>query len=764
MPDGTDSRQVEKPGKMHNDFVPITELREDEEGLIHAILGGRSLASRLAGMGLTIGSRVKVLRKRGGLVLLLASETRIALGRGEAEKIMAFRVRPETEKVQFEADQKEILVTLVGQPNVGKSTVFNILTGLSQHVGNWPGKTVEKKEGTHVSGDHRMRIIDLPGTYSLTAFSEEEKVARDFIINEYPEIVVLIVNAAALERSLYLLAELLLLGPPVIVAVNMIDVAEAQGIRINMKALQDALGIPVVPMTAKKNVGIRELLSDIVALHEGKLEYNPRMPDVMQDHKHIFLKLMKLIEPYIPQTHMAHWMVIKLMEGDPEVSGHIEEDIPSDAWAQIREVLMRHEDSLHAVVGGRYDWIEEVTRAAISRFKRGQVLMTDRIDHVLTRPIFGIPVLLAIMAFVFGLTYAIGFPAQKWLESLLSSFSRWLEPLFGSAPLWVKGLVINGVIGGAGSVLTFLPILLIFFAVMSFLEDIGYMARAAFVMDRFMHLIGLHGKSFIPMCLGFGCNVPAVLGARIIESKKARLLTIFLMPFVPCTARLAVLTFISAAVFPQHAALVSWLIVAANIVILGLTGMLVNRMVMKNEAMPFIMELPLYQRPDPKTIANVIRVRTIAFIKRAGTVILAVSIVIWFLSNLPSGNPENSILAWVGRFLAPAGALIGLDWKMIVALLTSLIAKENAIATLGVLYGVGEEGLRSVLPTVMGAASAVAFLVVMMLFIPCAATIGAMRQEMQDRKWFPAALATMLAISFVGGYLAHRLALMLGVM
>ncbi len=747
---------------MSADFVPITDLKEDEEGIIHSIQGGTNLTSRLAGMGLSLGSRVKVLRNRGGLVILLASETRIALGRGEADKISVFRARPEIEKALPERSERKLLVALLGQPNVGKSTVFNILTGLSQHVGNWPGKTVEKKEGLHLTDEHQIRIIDLPGTYSLTAFSEEEKVARDFIINEFPDIMILIVNAAALERSLYLLSELLLLGPPVVLAVNMVDVAESQGIRVNLKALQDALGIPVVPMIAKKNIGIRELVSEVIALSDGKLAYNPRIPDVMQDHKHVFLQLKALVEPHLPHSYTSHWKVIKLMEGDPEVSRDMEESLPADVWSEIRKILMKHEDSLHAVVGGRYDWIEEVTRAAISRFKMGQVLMTDRIDHVLTRPVFGIPVLMAVLAAVFGLTYAVGFPAQAWLEAGVSAFSRWLEPFLAGAPFWVRGLMIDGIIGGAGSVLTFIPILLIFFAVMSFLEDIGYMSRAAFVMDRFMHLIGLHGKSFIPMCLGFGCNVPAVLGARIIESKKARLLTIFLMPFIPCTARLAVLTFISGAVFPAHAALISWLIVSSNILLLGFTGMVISRFFMKGEAMPFIMELPLYHTPDPRTIWNVVRIRTVAFIKRAGTVILGVSIVVWLFSNLPGGNPEQSILAWIGKFLVPVGAPIGLDWKMIVALLTSLVAKENSVATLGVLYGVGDEGLRTALPAVMAPASAVAFLVVAMLFIPCAATIAAMRQEMANRNWFAGALVSMLVISFAGGYIAYHLALSFG--
>jgi ferrous iron transport protein B len=454
-------------------------------------------------------------------------------------------------------------------------------------------------------------------------------------------------------------------------------------------------------------------------------------------------------------------MVIKLMEGDPEVSQSLEGMLPNEVWKEIRKVLIAHEDSLHAVVGGRYDWIEMVTRASISRFKRGQVLMTDRIDHILTRPVFGIPILLAVFGIVFGLTYAIGFPAQKWLEGLLSSFSQWLGPFFGGTPFWVKGLIIDGAIGGAGSVLTFLPILLIFFATMSFLEDIGYMSRAAFVMDRFMHLIGLHGKSFIPMCLGFGCNVPAVLGARILESRNARLLTIFLMPFIPCTARLAVLTFISAAIFPEHAAFIAWLVVSVNIILLGITGIFINKIIMKDEVMPFIMELPLYHSPHPKTIMNVVKFRTVAFIKRAGTVILAISILIWLLSNFPGGTTESSYLAMFGKLIAPIGAWIGLDWKMIVALLTGLVAKENVIATLGVLYNVGDEGLRSVLPTVMQPASGLAFLVVMMLFIPCAATIASMRQEMKDSKWFLLALITMLVISFLGGYAAYHLALWL---
>ncbi|HVO64874.1 MAG TPA: ferrous iron transport protein B [Syntrophales bacterium] len=748
---------------MNAELIPVTSMEIGEEGIIQTISGGRALTSRLAGMGVVNNTKLKVLRKSGGLVIVQVADTRVALGSGEASKILLYRVPASHDETADQArGSKKLLVALAGQPNVGKSTVFNILTGLSQHVGNWPGKTVEKKEGAHISDDVEMQIIDLPGTYSLTAFSEEERVARDFIISVNPDVIILLVNASALERSLYLLSEIMLLGPPVVVAVNMVDVAESQGIHIDVKALQRSLGIPVVAMVASKNRGIKELVSTIIAVSKGEIEYVPRLPEVSRDHRSIFDRLMELIKDYVRPPFTVRWTATKIMEGDPEISKMMEGLVPVNIWNEIQSLLVKHEDSLHAVVGGRYDWIEEVARAAVSRFKMGQVVMTDRIDHILTRPVFGIPILLAVFASVFMLTYKVGFPLQKLIEGLFNAFGQWVNVLLVSFHPWFRGFFINGIIGGVGSVLTLLPILLIFFAVMAFLEDVGYMARAAFVMDRFMHLVGLHGKSFIPMCLGFGCNVPSVLATRIVESKRERLLTIFLIPFVPCTARLAVLTFVAAALFAQKAAFVSWSLLAMNILVLGMIGILINRFVLKDEPMPFIMELPLYHKPDPRTIGIVVWARTVAFVKRAGTVILAVSILIWFLSYVPGGRVEDSVLAWLGRLLEPIGNPMGLDWKMLTALITSFVAKENAIATLSVLYGVGEHGLLHVLPTAVSHASALAFLVVLMLFIPCAATVAVMKREMGSGKWFASSLLLMLAVSFLGGVIAYHLALGIG--
>lgn len=739
---------------------PVTSLGEGEEGIIHDIAGGHALISRLAGMGIVLNTRIRFLQASGGLVIVQVADTRVALETGEAAKILVSRLPREEKDPRPRIGA--LLVALAGQPNAGKSTVFNILTGLSQHVGNWPGKTVEKKEGAHTADGVEMRIVDLPGTYSLTAFSEEEKVARDFIIHERPDVTVLLVNAAALERSLYLLAELLLLGPPLIVAVNMLDVAETQGIRIDADALEKSLGLPVVPMIATKNRGIRELVQRIISVSRREVQPLPRLPLVREDHRKLFQELTALIRDVTPSPYTVPWVAAKLMEGDPEISAMMEGLVPAPAWGQVRSLLIAHEDSLHAVVCGRYDWVEEITRACVSRFRMGQVVMTDRIDHVLTRPAFGIPVLLAVLGSVFFLTYKVGLPLQKLLEGFVRGFTANIEPFLTVAPAWFRGLLVGGVIGGVGSVLTFLPILLIFFAALAFLEDVGYMARAAFVMDRFMHLVGLHGKSFIPMCLGFGCNVPAILGARIIESKKARLLTMLLTPFVPCTARLAVLTFITAAIFAAHATAVVWSLVALNILILGATGMVVHAFFRKEEATPFIMELPLYHRPDPRTIAHTIWARTVAFVRRAGTVILTVSILVWLLSYFPDGRTETSILAWIGRFLEPIGRPLGLDWKMMTALLTSLVAKENAVATLGVLYGVGEQGLLQTLPSVMSHASALSFLTVVMLFVPCAATIAVMRREMADRLWFISSLVLTFVVSYLGGMAAYRIALWAG--
>ncbi|HDN79914.1 MAG TPA: ferrous iron transport protein B [Chloroflexi bacterium] len=667
---------------------------------------------------------------------------------------------PENEKGASSPDGKRVIrVALAGQPNVGKSTVFNLLTGLSQHVGNWPGKTIEKKTGYCKYNGYLLHIIDLPGTYSLTANSLEERIARNYIIKERPDVVVALVDAAILERSLYLLTELLLLQVPVVLGLNMVDVAEQRGYQIEPEVLQAALGIPVVPMVATRNQGIKELLEAIIAVVEGRFPYNPRRPEVRKDHRDVLVQLLEIIKDEIPEPYPGEWVALKLLEGDAEITKMVRERLDDHRWEEVHSLLKAHEDAILDVAGGRYEWIGRMMRAAVVKPRLGQIGLTERLDRVAAHPVWGLLVMAFILGGVFWLTYTIGSPLQEWLESyvvqtLADFVSGYLEAY--GAPGWVQRAVVEGIIGGAGTVLTFLPILFIFFAALGFLEDVGYMARMAYVMDRFMHFIGLHGKSFLPLFLGFGCNVPGIMGARIIEDEKARLLTILLAPLVPCTARMAVLAFLAPVFFGPRAVMVSWGLVLLNLLVLAVLGKLLNLVLFHGEHMAFIMELPLYHIPNLRTIGITVWRRSLAFIKKAGTIILAVSVLVWVLASFPGGDVSHSVLAWVGQKLEPIGRFMGLDAYMMVALLTSFIAKENAVATLGVIYRAEEETLATVLQRMVPVEAGLAFMVMEMLFIPCVATMATIHQETGSWRWTAFSVGLLLVVSFLAGVIVYQ--------
>lgn len=670
------------------------------------------------------------------------------------------------------AGEGSLVVALAGQPNVGKSTIFNMLTGLNQHVGNWPGKTVERKVGRHHyrhphpdtrgSGEpepaHRdvdLLLVDLPGTYSLTAASEEERITRDFIIHEHPDVVVAIVDAAIPERSLYLLSELLLLPAPVVLVLNMMDVAEQEGVQIEPHVLEAALGLPVIPMVATRSEGVRKLLEAVLAVAGHTYPYEPRRPTILPAHREVLTNLIALLASYVHEPYQVDWVALKLLEGDDEVHAMVEDLVPQPVSAALHDVLHRHEDAILDIAGARYEWVSRMIRAAVLRPRVGQVGLTSRLDAVFTHPLWGTLVLLAILAGVFVLTYAVGNPLQGWLDGLVLSVAegagRWLGQV--GAPAWFADLVTDGVLGGAGMVVTFLPILSIFFVTLGFLEDTGYMARAAFVTDRVMHAFGLHGKSFMPLLLGFGCNVPAVLGTRILDSGRARLLTILLAPLVPCAARLAVTAILGSALFGEAAGIVVWSMVAMNLLVLVGLGMLFNRFLKKSEDSVFIMELPLYHLPNARTIGLYVWRNVVAFLQKAGSVILVASVIVWLLSYLPAGGDvTQSYMAAIGRALEPFGRLMGLPWPILVALLTSFVAKENTIATLGVLYG----DFRGVLSTTLSGPAALALLVVQMLFVPCVATVAAMKQETGSWKWTAVGVGLLLVLSLGAGILVYQ--------
>ncbi len=723
--------------------MQLMELEPNKKAVIRKLEGGRSVLSRLAALGFTPGASVTVIRKSDhGPLLVSLRGSRVALGHEEAAYVLVSVAGKEKLPEVKAAPQEKICVAVAGQPNVGKSSVFNLLTGLNQHVGNWSGKTIACKLGAFSFKGNEFSAIDLPGTYSLTASSEEERLARDYIIKEHPDLIIAVVNAATLERNLYLIAELLLLPVPVVLALNMTDVAEQEGFHVEPKVLEAALGIPVVPMVASKGLGLAELKETVLRLSSREIPYQPKRPLILPAHQAVLDQLRGLIGSYVLPSYPEEWVALKLLEGDEELTSLMKSAMPPESWENVHELLYRHEDAILDIAGARYEWISRIIRAAVIEPKVTRVGLTARLDRALTHPYFGTLTLIAILGGVFWLTYKVGSPLQAQLSYLINQLALMLRNGWPQGPRWLVEFAAGGILGGIGLVLTFLPILVIFFAILGFMEDTGYMARAAYLTDRWMHTMGLHGKSFMPILLGFGCNVPAVLGTRIIESRRARLLTTLLIPLVPCTARMAVITILAAVFFGSSAFWVSWALVGGNLLILAGLGLLLHHFLFENEHVPFIMELPLYHLPNFRTIGLYVWENVLGFLQKAGTTILAATLVVWGLSYFPTGNFATSYLGLAGKFLEPIGRWMGLPSSVVVALLTSFVAKENTVATLGILYG-----NLNALKSALSPAAALAFLVFQILFIPCVGTVAAIQQETRSLKWTAASVGLLFSLS-----------------
>jgi ferrous iron transport protein B len=686
-----------------------------------------------------------------------------------------------------------IVVALAGNPNSGKTTIFNNLTGARQHVGNYPGVTVERKEGYRRHDEIEMQIVDLPGTYSLTAYSAEELVARNFIVEEKPDVVVDIVDASNLERNLYLSVQLMELGVPLVLAFNMSDEARARGHEFDIEKLSRFFGAPIVQTVGHKGTGMEELLEAIVSTSRSgrsgdatsRIHYGPEIEEELAKIEEK-IKGNGLIDRYSPR-----WLAVKLLEYDKELHDRI-------SSAEIRSLVEKSASHLDKVLGEhpeitiaerRYGFISGACQEAVRSTMEIRRTASDRIDSIVTHRVLGIPIFMGMMYLVFHLTFTLGDPPMGWIEA----FFGWLGGTVGSwwsdgSESILKSLIVDGVIGGVGGVIVFLPNILLLFLAIAFLEDSGYMARAAFIMDRLMHKIGLHGKSFIPMLIGFGCSVPAIMATRTLENRRDRLATMLVIPLMSCGARLPIYALIIPAFFPQvwHAPML-WVIYVIGILLAVLGAKLLRSTVLKGESVPFVMELPPYRMPTLRGVLIHMWDRGILYLKKAGTIILGISILLWAMTSFPkkevydrdyqaelaqaeaisSAETRNQIeqdrkaeeLAYsaagrIGHALEPFLKPMGFDWRIGTALIGALAAKEVFVAQMGIVYAVGEadeqsDALRDRLRSSYSPLVAFCIMLFCLVSAPCMATIAVVRRESNSWKWPLLQLGGLTLLAYV---------------
>ncbi|HHX71978.1 MAG TPA: ferrous iron transport protein B [Clostridiales bacterium] len=676
-------------------------------------------------------------------------------------------------------------IALAGNPNSGKTTLFNILTGSRAHVGNWPGVTVDRREGTYKSKKGEANIIDLPGIYSLSPYTPEEVVARNYIIDEKPDMVINIVDATNLERNLYLTTQLLELDCPLIVALNMTDLLEKEKNSIDASLLEKRLGVPVFSISALRGTGVKEMMEGIMKLAGQNRQGNTVLKDgPLAD---AFLAALKIVEEKKLSNPVFH--AVKLLENDSltlEAAGLTEE---SHEVATVQKLVAKANelgDGEAAVADERYKSIAKKFVPALKKSSQAGLNTSDKVDKVLTNRILGLPIFLGLMWLVFHLTFGeflfgiepIPTPGTllvmgiEWLFDWVNEGALWLMDVMGAAEgSLTYGLIIDGVFAGVGAVLGFLPLVVILFFFLSLLEETGYMARVAFIMDRMLRRFGLSGKAFVPMLMGFGCSVPAIMGVRTLENDRDRKLTMMLIPWMSCGAKFPIYGVFAAALFEENADLMTFGLYLIGIVTAVLAGVILKKTVFKGDAAPFIMEMPAYHRPRAKGLFLQVWDKAKGYLVRAGTVILASTIVIWFLANfsfslrMVEANSAESILGVLGNgirfFFIPLGFASGPDgWKAVVAILTGLVAKEMVVSTMGVLYNPGiqgdaleDEGAQAALIASISASftpvAALAFMAFNLLSVPCMAAVGALRSEMRSRKWFWFTILLWIAAAWI---------------
>ncbi|RJE48232.1 MULTISPECIES: ferrous iron transport protein B [unclassified Dehalobacter] len=667
--------------------------------------------------------------------------------------------------------KKNFTIALVGNPNCGKTSIFNVLTGSRQHVGNWPGVTVEKKEGTVRFNGDEINVIDLPGTYSFSASSEDEMVAVNYILQEKPDVVVNVIDSANLERNLYFTLQLIEMDTNVMIALNMTDEAEKKNIFINTVKLGDVLGVPVVTTVATKNKGIRELLETSAAMKvkPGR----PVQPDYWQMMNRESGALAEaLVEEGITGKESANLVAVRLLEDEAFAQTQIA------GCPTLKKLADKVKDRITSRFGlepgiyladQRYTFIGQIIRDCVRRETPPQEDLTEMIDRVVTNKWIGIPLFFVMMFLLYQITMGLGNNILGgYVDSVFGILGRYVSGLLLNAPVLARSFVSDALIGGVGSVLVFIPMMFTMYFLISLLEDSGYMARAAYVMDRLMNVVGLHGKTAVAMIVGSGCNVAGIMSTRTLDSRKDRMIGILISPFISCSARLPVYALFAGAFFRGKtigiiplAGLVIFSLYLLGIIVAVAAGKILSETLFKQEKSYFVMELPPYRLPTLKSLMRHMWEKTESFVRKAGTVILGIVVLIWMLSVFPVGvepGSTGSLLGKLGAVIAPVLSPAGFgSWQASVALLVGIGAKEAIIATFGLVYGTGEGMLGVVLAQHFTPLSAYAFMVMTLLYSPCAATIGIIKKETNSVKWTLFSVLYSLIIGWIAAVLIFQL-------
>lgn len=757
--------------------MKLSELKTGETGVIVRVMGHGGFRKRIVEMGFIKGKSVEVVLNAPlhDPVKYKIMDYEVSLRRAEAELVEVVSEQEAKQWAEQHPEQRgipasncedivqhvarvkehELNVVFVGNPNCGKTSLFNIASGAHERVGNYSGVTVDAKMGHFNFEGYHFNLVDLPGTYSLSAYTPEELYVRKYIIERHPDIIINVIDASNLERNLYLTTQLIDMDVPMIIALNMYDELRNSGNLLDIQQLGTLLGAPIIPTVGKTGEGVKELFHQIIQIAEGKQKTARHIHvnhGVLLEDKISRVEALVRKNPEPHHNYSARFLSIKLLENDKQVEGIIRKLENANEIFAERDICQKDvlneigEDSESAITDAKYGYVQGAMKETFQKMHRYKRLMTKRIDAVVTHQVWGYPIFLLLMYLMFFCTFNIGQYPMDWIDMGV----EWLGGMIGEwmpeGPL--KDLVVDGVISGVGGVIVFLPNIMILYAFISWMEDSGYMARAAFIMDKIMHRMGLHGKSFIPMIMGFGCNIPAIMATRTIEDRKSRLITMLIIPLMSCSARLPVYIIIITAFFPKNAAMILFSMYLIGIMFSIFMAKLFSRFVVKGESSPFVMELPPYRMPSMKSVSRHTWEKGKQYLKKMGTTILVASIAVWALSYFPhhaeateEQQMELSYIGQIGKFVEPIIKPCGMQWKEGVALITGVGAKEIVASTMAVLYH-GDITASGMTPLV-----AFAFMVFVLLYFPCIPTCIGIKNESGQWKWagFTALYTTLMA-------------------